>query len=139
VPLLDQCAIATRATQNGSTWDLVGTSWDVIEAEDVPVTTEFVLLVSVVMSLEEAMSDHVLAVTLRGPSNAPLGGMSARVVAPTPEQLQAGPDVGYWRAESILNARGVTLPEFGRYDVVFEWDGEALREPMPLSVIPPRT
>jgi len=43
VPYLDQFVIASSATPNGTTWDLVGASWDIIPAPQVPAQTKIVV------------------------------------------------------------------------------------------------
>jgi hypothetical protein len=131
-PFLDQIVLATGAVpREGSTWDLIGASWDTIPAATVPVAAQFALLVSVLLTPEEARSGHALEVQLIAPDGTRAGGIPANVAAADPATLEGDEPV---RAEVVLVARGVVFPEFGKYELRVLWDGEPLRDPLRVSV-----
>ena len=135
MPFLDQFIIASSATPNGASWDLVGASFDLIEVAAVPVQTNFALLVSVLQSPEEARDEHRLTVTLRDPNGVAVGGITADMPPATESQVAQRPEIERARSEAVLTARGAVFPSFGRYELHVEWDGVALREPMALYVL----
>ncbi len=137
MPYLDQFVIASSATPNGTSWDLEGASWDVIPAASVPVQTSFALLVSVLLTPEEARSDHTLTVSLRDAAGAAIGGMTTDIRGATEEQLAQSPGLPFARFETVLVAQGVVFPDYGRYELHVLWDDEPMREPMLLHVLRP--
>jgi hypothetical protein len=135
VPYLDQIVIANSATlREGATWDLVGASWDIIEVPSVPVQAEFALLVSLLLSRDEALVEHELRMTLTAPDGSPQGQMMANVPASADEQLADLPPGGA-RAETVLVAKGVIFRQYGHHQLNLLWDGKPLREPMRLLVV----
>jgi hypothetical protein len=137
MPFLDQIVLASSAVpREGNTWDLIGASWDTLPAESLPVQTGFALLVSLLLSPEEAARDHEVAVGLTAPDGSSAGGMKATVARMGEQQILASADERV-RAEMVLVAEGVVFTEHGLYGLSISWDGQPLREPLRIRVVPP--
>jgi hypothetical protein len=135
MPSLDQIVIANSASPgSGGTWDLVGASWDMLTAPTVPIQADFVLLVSLLLTGEEASSEHQLALALIAPNGSTVGGMRANVGRATDEQLATLPEGEPIRVETVMGAKGVVFPEHGMYDLNILWDDRPLRQPMKVRI-----
>jgi hypothetical protein len=117
--------------------DLVGASWDTIPAAAVPIQQDsFALLLSILLEPDEARAPHRIDVTVTRQSGEQLGGMTV-AVAPISDERLAALDPGEpARVETVVGARGMVYPDYGRYEITIDWDGEPLREPMRFRVTP---
>lgn len=136
-PILDQIVLANRAVaQPGGTLDLYGASWDTLETPAVPIQQEqFALFLSLLLTPEEARTEHQIRVGITAPSGTGIGYMVATVTAGAEPAIEAMGDDELGRAETVLEARGVVYPEFGTYELSILWDGTPLREPMRINVV----
>jgi hypothetical protein len=141
MPILDQFVIADSITTHPSgTVDISGASWDVIEAETVPVQQEsFALLISLLLTPDEGRQAHQLEVVISAPDGTRLSRMAMAIEAVPEERIAQLPEGDLGRIESVFHASGLVYPDYGRYAIELLWDGEQLRAPMRFRVSPPST
>lgn len=139
MPELDQFVIADGATPNANgTYDIFGASWDAIIAAELPVEKPtLVLLISVLLTREEAQTAHEMQVEVSAPNGTVMSRVRVGVAAGSGEQPPGIPEGLPFRFETVLTARGLQLAEYGRYPISMTWDGEPLRAPTGISVLPP--
>lgn len=115
--------------------DIYGAAWDTIFAVAVPARhPQLTLAIRVLISQHEAEHPHNLTVILQGADGSELARAQGAVEPVPPEQraqLPAGRKAGIG---VVLNFQNVVFPDYGAYQLVIQWDGNELRDPLRLFV-----
>jgi hypothetical protein len=118
--------------------DIYGAGFDAILAPDVPARHALLALaVRVLLSRHEAEHNHELDVILQTADGAELARAHGEL-PPIDEAMRAEIPAGRRLGVGlILTFDNLVFPEYGAYQIVLQWDGNEIRSPLQLSVIPP--
>ena len=118
--------------------DIYGAAWDTLFAPAVPaVHPQLTFAVRILASKHEVEAAHELRVVLQGADGQELARAEGSLPPLEDEQAQAIPAGRRIGVGLVLNFRSVVFPEYGSYQLAILWDGNEVRSPLLLFVVPP--
>jgi hypothetical protein len=117
--------------------DVMGAGFDTVYAAAVPARhARLVLAVRVLLSRHETEHAHRLDVVIQGADGAELArgqGDLQRLPDEARKQIRPGHQFGLGM---VINFDDIVFPSYGDHQIVVQWDGNEVRPPIRLSVVP---